>query len=274
MTMENVFDFSRFWKYFRYDLRQAYSRYGVNLLMLGLMPVFFCVVWSIISLLLNQGWTTPDIGFRIGFFWVPFIALCIFFPSKLYGHLTDRRPGSEWLLIPASRLEKFLSMMLISLFVIPVAFLLLYVCADGLLSLVIPDYGTALVSLNLNQILAEKAEGIIRLTGGGFWLLWMMAAEYILVFLLGALCFRKAKVGYTILVLMGLGFLTSILGTLLGLPMLGPAMDMDEEKVEAMALQFVEHADFYVNLFLSLRLLILGGGLSLAIWFRLKALKH
>ena len=268
--MSNVFDFNRFGKYLGYDLRNLWSRFGINLLVLGLFPLIYYIFWLLFSTFApTNDMSAPSLTFRAIAFWIPLIALLVACPAKVYGSLTERHSGSEWLLVPASRLEKFLSMMLVCLVVVPISYLLIYTLSDGLICLLDPACGEPLLRFDLNTYLIEGSDGVVSLVGRGFWLLWSSMVQTILIFLLGALCFRKGKVAKTVLVLMGLGILTSLLGTVL----VGMRFADPEEILQRMQ-WCLENPDFLVNLFLNLRLLIVGGGLALAIWFRLKSLKH
>ena len=63
---------------------------------------------------------------------------------RSYGYLTEKKAGSNWLMVPASKAEKFVSMLLMVCIVIPLLFFVVYMVLDGFLSLVDPTYGQAL----------------------------------------------------------------------------------------------------------------------------------
>lgn len=269
--MSNVFNFSRFGKYFIYDLRNLIARYGVSLLVLGLLPLAWYIV-TVVPSSIFSGVSLPSFGTRIGLFWVTTMITFIIFPSRVYGRLTNKEDGSDWLLIPASRLEKFLSMLIVCLVVVPLAFLAMYSLTDWLLSLADPRYGQALATYNVNEVMfSPEDEEYIRLTGRGFWAVWLGLIPVIMIMLLGALVWKKGKVGKTILVLMGIGIVFSLIGVAVAN---GVNFDFPSEKLEALAYHVNNHAQLYLNLLVWLHTgfwAILSGT---GIWFALKNLKH
>ena len=104
--MNNVFDIKRFGKYFMYDLNNARGNYAVSALVIGLLPLIL-LVFTVIFSLLFDGEVRP-----IMFPMKVTILVCAFFicmlsgPVKLYGSLTERKSGSDWLMLPASSFEK------------------------------------------------------------------------------------------------------------------------------------------------------------------------
>ena len=290
--MNKYFDSKRFGRYLAYDLHNLRANYGLSLLLLGCMPVVLYLLTVLVNLLTHglfgswEGWVTPPIGARIGIFFVTLLILCISFPVKQYGALTEKRYGSDWLMIPASRLEKFLSMMLVTLVVVPFAFLICYNLTDGVLSLCDPTYGKALASINLNEMMYGANAGWnevslmevngrsvpVALGGGGFWILWTNMMRTLLVFLLGALCFKRKKVPMTILCLIALSI---VLSTILSLFFVHFSGNI-EQWFESLDVEKLQNANWNlrVNLAIWMDVIVIVGGLGTAIWFRLKTLKH
>ena len=265
--MDNVFNINRFGKYFLYDLRNLWNRFGLSIIIMGLVPLILYLTVGIFSSLAMQGWVAPELPARIGIFWIPFVAICLIFGAKTYGFLTKRSAGSQWLLLPASRLEKFVSMLLISFVVMPFAFLGIYMLTDWLICLADPNCGQALITLNINQFIANEADGFIYFPANGLWLIWAAAVQMISVFLLGALCFRKGKVGKTILALL-------IFGTVLSWVGIAGISEMDVEQIVEQNNGYLEDLEFRVNLCMWIAFAIYAGGSTLASWFRIKTLKH
>lgn len=119
--MKEIFDFKRFGKYFVFDLRSCAANYGYSLTLICLMGVIIYIGTVSMGLLFNGSWGGPDIGFRNSVFCFSMFVLAVTMPVKCYGRLTEKRAGSEWLMIPASKLEKYLSMVLITVAAVPVS---------------------------------------------------------------------------------------------------------------------------------------------------------
>ncbi|MBQ8021571.1 MAG: hypothetical protein IJ255_02625 [Bacteroidales bacterium] len=286
--MNKYFDFKRFGKYLAYDLRNLRANYGLTLLILGCFPLFFYVINIIFNVIYHgflgewAGWSSPGFPARVSMFFVCLLVLVVSFPVQQYGKLTEKRYGSDWLMIPASRLEKFLSMLTVSLLVVPLAYLVSFNLTDWILSLLDPTYGQALVTWNINEAMYGNAGAVVvngvvaddmpvTLGGGGLWLLWSSIIEGIFIFLLGALCFQRRKVAKTILCLIGLSIILSSVLSFIAFH----HMDLDAyfDSLDPERMQNLNW-NFRINLALWMHWLIVLGGLGTAIWFRLKTLKH
>ena len=152
-----VFNGSRFWNYFKYDFRQMWRNHVKASIGIGLSGLILYVVWVVICLATTGHWQAPGIAARLTVFILAFTAL-EFYQTRTYGYLTDRRKGSAWLLLPASSFEKWLSMMLMTLIIIPAFFLVASLGIDALLCLVDPTCGAPLVT--------SFADGFSTLSGG------------------------------------------------------------------------------------------------------------
>ena len=210
--MNNTFELNRFWRYFKYDLRSAKNNYMLSLAVAALLPFMTFAVYEIFSKILSGAWAGPSDSLKHFVVFVAFATKILFFPSKAYGHLTEKNAGSNWLMIPASSFEKWLSLLIVTLVVLPLClFAGLYV-VEGICSLVFPGYGsvavTDLVDINLDDELGLIPElHSILFT----FLLWV---ENMLVFTLGAICFKRSKIAKTILCCM---LFTLIAGLVVGL---------------------------------------------------------
>ena len=102
--MNNVFDFKRFGKYFVYDLRRAKNNYWISLLLMGLLPVALYLVYQFFSLIGGNGLAElPNEAKTIA------VVICVFAVmlgagAKIYGSITEKRAGSDYLMLPASTL--------------------------------------------------------------------------------------------------------------------------------------------------------------------------
>ena len=215
--MNNVFSAKRFGKYFLYDLNNAKSNFGISLLILGLLPIIIFMISELFSLLFNGAFTInsdASLPGRIVGACVAEAVVLMVGPVKLYGHVTDKRAGSSFLMLPASIFEKWLSMVLMVVLVMPVCFSCVYLLSDSLMGVIFPNsFGKPVVSLPLDEVKAFMTEqlpdvhfSIVGLTFAN----WVM---YVLFFALGAIVFKKGKVGKCILVLFGLAMLLSLILT-------------------------------------------------------------
>ena len=136
--MNEIFDFKRFWTYFKYDLKQMWRNHSKAAIMIGGASAIFYVIWVLCSLVFAQHWSSPVIYARIGVFFLAFTILELYM-VRAYGYLTEKKAGSSWLMIPASKAEKFVSMILMVCIVIPLLFFVAYALIDGVLALVEND---------------------------------------------------------------------------------------------------------------------------------------
>ena len=152
--MNNTFNFKRFGKYLAYDLKSVWEEQRVFLLTYALIPVITYIV-IVFFALVGHGFSMdfsdytlarPSIAVRVSVFSLVSVIFLIFFPSRTYGFITDKAKGSAWIQLPASRLEKFSSMMLICLVIIPVAFFCAYLISDALVCLVDKNCGSSIFS--------------------------------------------------------------------------------------------------------------------------------
>jgi hypothetical protein len=288
----DIFDFKRFGNYFVTDIKNAIANYGwsmiiliflglISFILVGLVNTIFAYNWEDI---LNGGsieWVHANVGSRIGSM-VGAATILIFTASaKCYGGLTDKNIGSDFLLLPASRLEKFISMILMCCIVIPIVFIMGYLLIDCLICMVCPETGNSIISevtSTLNLILVEgdvPAELIDRIK-------WTSAIDdtwmIFLFFLLGALVFKKSKASKTFLVGIAITMFTSSVLFILLMPQIDKidtyyyynVSGKTDEELEIVALNIFDKMMLFDTIFdITINALLLTG-----IWFKLKTLKH
>lgn len=207
--MKEVFDIRRFGKYFTYDLNRAVTRYGLTALILGAMPVLLLLFnWFFAFLFDGDG--SANTGIILSWPLIIMFILCMSFGPRVYGAVTDRKFGTEWINLPASALEKTLSMLLITCIVLPVAMFCLLTAANAVVSLFVPDFGSILPFGPVEDMFrsfgtAEEGYFNYKLV------FFLNYCESILIFTLGALCFKRNKVGKTLLCLIGISLLLATL---------------------------------------------------------------
>lgn len=127
-------------KYFVTDLRGAISRLDK---MRGILLV--CILFPLIinlpadaqkeALIQNgtQAGITATVMTRYIYFYVTAIIIAYTVPFRCYGRITERKTGSNFLMLPAAPLVKTASMAVISTILIPLAFVTLYLITDWIL---------------------------------------------------------------------------------------------------------------------------------------------
>ncbi len=263
--MNRTFDFNRFGKYFLYDLRNAGNRFRVSLLVAALMPVIGFVVAEIFSLTLNGHFASVPEPCRYFAAIVGITIAILAGPARIYGPITDKRSGSDYLLLPASVFEKWLSMMLVCILVLPVCLMAVMLAGDALLTLC---FGSHYASSYLADILVrsfhiDAGEVSFNLFAIGYFN-WI---SNVLVFTLGAICFKKSKVAKTLLASMLVGIVLSTVLSIAG----GNAFfssdsifDIDDPYMIASGINHI------LNVCYAAAIILLGA----AIYLRLKTIKH
>ena len=134
MKANEIFNFKRFGKYFASDIRTCTRNYGISLLAISLLSLATTYFISIaLNLIGDKEWQGPGIEIRSIVFIAAILLIVITMPAKCYGKLTDKQYGSLWLMLPASRLEKFISMVIMTVTVFPLTGMILYLGLDTLI---------------------------------------------------------------------------------------------------------------------------------------------
>ena len=266
--MNNIFDIKRFGNYFLYDLRNAKNNYGLSLLILGTLSVSTFVIYELFSLIFSQHFSELPVAMKYMVFFAAITVVILGAGTKIYGNLTEKRAGSNFLMLPASTFEKWLSMGLITCIILPVILLALQLGSDALASFIFPNsYGDRLLELIALQELKDTLiENGVRVNWAGLLLLdW---SEYILTFTLGAICFKKSKIAKTILCIFGISMILSTLGMIFigrNGTMYINWFDQFDTPVKAVKA---------LNWLLSIAFTIMVGGMLGGIYYRIRTLKH
>ena len=206
--MNDYLNIKRLGKCLAYDIRSAKNNYGISLIVIGLLPVYL----FLFDLLFNNVLGEESMPAHIFALVCASIIAVISFPVKTYGLLTEKKAGSQFLMLPASSLEKWISMLVVTCIVLPVCLFILVFGSDAILSLLWPKlYGDSLLKFISNGInsLYEVTEGTLNIHFLPLsFLTWSCD---ILIFTLGALIFKKGKASKTILACMCLGTIISFL---------------------------------------------------------------
>ena len=280
--MNETFSAGRFFRYFLFDNKQLWSRHTRAIVTFGGLGIILYIVTVLLGLLFSQTWHGPSIWARV--ITLAFASLVlVFYQTKTYGYLTDPKAGAAWLMIPASRLEKFVSMMIITLIEIPVVFLATYLCVDGIIALIDPTVEGAILTnigslfSDFNKFVSENSNEIsLGITAGGLtFQFWLNVCTNLLFFLLCGICFKKHKIGTGIGILVGLGLLFTMFSGLLVSS--GVFMDWAKSTAEGLADAPIERPQRLLNWTLNSEFFLNGLavlGLGTGIFYRIKSLKH
>jgi len=263
-----TFSIKRFWKYFAFDFHSAKREQWINILICGLMPLIMYIMQGVFTLIIKGSWDPSTTASKITAILAAYISIILAYSTKVYGILTDKKKGSDWLLLPASTLEKFTSAMLMSLVVVPAVTAALFFGVDELMALCIPGY-SSILSFNLQEklvslgmIMPESNYNIFNLNWG--LVFYANFCEYMLIFLLGAICFKKAKIVKTFLAAWG----GSIVLGIITAPLMKSTTFND--MLISSAPEAFATARILIRLFYIAFIALLAGG----IYYRMRTLKH
>ena len=273
--MNETFSFKRFGTYFKYDITQLWRKHSRAVLLIGFSGVIAYVVCVFFSLLFNHSIQAPGIVGRASVFFVAMLILELY-QTRFYGFITEKKQGSDWILIPASKTEKFVSMLINTLIIIPAAFLIVYLGTDWLICLLDKTAGNALLtstselvtSMNLDADELSELRAI-GLSPAMFVIMTIISgwANY-LYFLLCGICFKKNKIFYAILILFGFSTVMSTLSAFII-----PGIDFDtffdnmsEEQIKAYVRGFVTALYVFSAIYCV--------GMGWGVWHRINTIKH
>src|SRR5574344_317671 len=297
----DIFNFNRFGKYFTTDFKSFITRYWLSLLILSCSGVFIYIFKRILRIIFMGG---DDFSGDYSFFGAPsrgvifliFLAITtITAPKKCYGYITDKKDGTSFLLLPASRLEKYLSMLIISCIILPLIFITMYLSIDTLICMLDSHCGDPIASLNLFDAIIKMNEGnIISFDDGSQvnilnldvikpWMFIDDIFSIVLFFLLGALIFKRSKIAKTLGCYL---IISAVLGLILLPFYMGQINEMAEAANDSI-IQVGTSPDIFepqFNNFVKLlkkfmRYDLISDSitnicLQVGIWFRLKTINH
>lgn len=286
--MKEIFNFKRFGSYMASDLRSCIADYGLSMLLISLMGVIIYVGTVIMGMIFNGSWGGPELSFRTAVFAMSMFVLFVTMPVKCYGKITEKKAGADFILVPASGLEKFLSMVIMTVFAAPLATAFVYLSFDAILCAVDISCGESIISSvsnTLNGVIAEAAlaegvpydfpqmEDFIRQVTNP-WLYVDDLIGFSLIFLLGAIYFNRSK---TVKTFIAFFMITSVLGMTL-IPAV-QAVFGDISFAGSLSSEDVDNI-FSMGIFRNAALIdtvndtVVNILLLVGIYFRIKTLKH
>lgn len=208
--MNSTFDIKRFGNVVRYDAMSYFQNFGWTLLVLLALPIG---LWFLLYVNINELEATVG-SQRYGFFYILMIIAMILAPSRLYKNCNDARKGMQFAMLPASSLEKFLSMLLFCIIVTPVLYMIGAVTIDTVLAL-IPGKNPyeGFVFKNIFHTYLVEIGNFDRemiITKLPFYQVFVLLS-YTSIFMFTNMLFKKRKVSKTIGILALLGIIFMII---------------------------------------------------------------
>ena len=217
--MNNTFSFNRFKDLLLKDGKMYIRNFGTNLIALCCMTA---ILW-IFTLLFG---TSAQGASRFAIIVASTIFSMMIVPSKVYGNANLSREGVGFAMLPASSLEKFVSMFVYCAIVTPVVVFFGGYLVDALLS-VFPFGGFEkpihLYTINDFVRMMDNSEGVIQngnmeLSFGDVFpiavirtSLYVGIIQWAAIFMLGNMLFKKHKAGKTLVCYMGISYVFSTL---------------------------------------------------------------
>lgn len=203
--MNNTLDINRLGKVVKHDAMSFFQNLSLALIILWAIPV---VIWLFSSL--TPGSHSIDSFSRIGIISTLCKILLIIAPARLYKYCNDSRQGIGFAMLPASSLEKFLSMVFYCVIVAPIIYLAGALAVDSILAVLggpyvgfaIADYFNkwtdlmdmwkekAMLNAEDYSILADSVSPAVIIISK---ILYVIALSSIFMF--GNMIFKKRKTG-------------------------------------------------------------------------------
>ncbi len=291
----DIFNFRRFGKYFTTDIRTCWANFGLSLLTISLLfPTVLYIVTTAFNLILRSSWDGPDMGIRVFVFAVAMFCLVVTMPVKCYGRITEKQYGSFWLTLPASRLEKFVSMFIMTCIIVPITGTVLYLGADALICALDHTCGRNLVAggmellrhmsdlqeftMNLGEESltvenATVAQELVRQINSP----WLYVDDFFgitLPFLLGAVFFKNGKTVKTFLAIFAFSMATSIIMSPFLADWASEIVTNANNDPQTVISMFSHGIFKHLALIDTITDTIVNLALLVGIWFRIKTLKH
>ena len=222
--MNNTFDFNRFKNLLLKDGRRYIRNYGTGLI------VFCCLdaIFWIFNLLFRSS-TMPPVRFGMICTWTALAMMMV--PEKVFGKANLSREGVGFAMLPASSLEKFVSMFIYCAVVTPIIVFFGGYLVDTLLSLFpFGGFEKPIHLYTINELVrmagdskgvAQTGEmdiaftdvfpiGVIRTS------IYMGIIQWAAIYMLGNMLFKKHKAGKTFACYLGISYvLSTIFGVVL-----------------------------------------------------------
>ena len=234
--MNNTFDWTRFCKVVRKDFNNIWRNAGTSLLIITLLPILAWLLWWALSGVEEIPAIAPEV--RWCFIAGSVLLAAMVSPSRMYRTANLQKEGIYFAMLPASKLEKYLSMLIFTIVVCPLLCFLGGMVLDYFLTLL--PFGPYNKWLWQTDYLADALDGYRALVAGKFpdvnqdtmllvqvftpWKVVLYALlchlSYVSLFLFTNTIFKKHKVLQTLLWTWLISFVLNIILT----PIMGAMM--------------------------------------------------
>lgn len=136
--MNDTFNFKRFSEYFTLELKETFRNHALTIAICSMAPVILFIITALIALASDNSSWGIECYFTDIIAAIVSVMFLLGFPIQCYGKLTGKKEGSSFLMTPVSGKEKFTAMVLISVFIVPLIFFVVYMLADYLLFICFP----------------------------------------------------------------------------------------------------------------------------------------
>ncbi len=193
MQSNNTFCWGRFSKYFVWDLKRCWSVFGLNLAILAVVPLITAyLACNLITFFAHNYRIGFDCSFSIVVMYMTMLCIGAAMPARCYGHMTERVDGQFWPAIPASVLERTVSMVVICSLAL-ISGTAGYVAIDALIGIADPEYEYYILNPHSRVFASVDIFPLILfLSGIAFTYIW------------GAVFFKRVKIAWTSLIIMAL----------------------------------------------------------------------
>lgn len=296
MKTNEIFDLKRFGKYFGSDLKTLWSNFGLSLMTTSLaLPLVIYIISIAFNKVINNTWCGPSMDLRLFVFAMAMFCIIVTMPVKCYGRITEKQYGSFWITLPASRLEKYLSMIILTCIIIPFAGAFLCLGMDAIICAIDHSCGNSIISSGIDMIrnMDENREITINLMNESLEIRdaevvrnivnqlsspWLYIDEIFgitLPILLGAIFFKRGKTAKTFLSLFALGSISSMMMTPIMVNWTKDIMSAVGSGDPELVLAIFDSGIFRNMVIIdTISDTIFNSALLLGIWFRIKTLKH
>ena len=162
--MNNTFDWTRFCKVVRKDFSNIWQNAGTSLLIITLLPILAWLLWWALSGIEAVPAIAPEV--RWCFIAGSVLLAAMVSPSRMYRTANLQKEGIYFAMLPASKLEKYLSMLLFTIVVCPLLCFLGGMVLDYFLTLL--PFGPYNKWLWQTDYLADALDGYRGLVSGAF----------------------------------------------------------------------------------------------------------
>ena len=220
--MNNTFAFNRFKNLLLKDGKMYIRNFGTSLIVWCCLNAIFWIFNLVFG-------SSSESAFRFGMLctWTGLAIMMV--PSKVYGNANLSREGVGFAMLPASSLEKFVSMFLYCAIVTPVVVFFGGYLVDALLSLFpFGGFEEPIHLYTINEVvrMIDNSEGVVQssnmeLSFGDVFpvgvirtSLYVGIIQWAAIFMLGNMVFKKHKAGKTFASYLGISY---VLSTIFGL---------------------------------------------------------